>query len=121
MESGREERRKKIGERKSKGRRQGEPVERRRAERQRRTAAINRPERRNMEPEGTRRSKGEERRERGPDRLCERRSSEDQAWQQGEQGGRRGGGEGEATTAGGRYNSSVSVLYLNTQSIVGKV
>ena len=96
-------------------------MERRRAERQRSTAAINRPERRNMEPEGARRSKGEERRERGPDRLCERRSSEDQAGQQEEQGGRRGGGEGEAATAGGRNNSSVSILYLNAQSIVGKV
>ena len=48
------------------------------------------------------------------------RSVEDKAGQQEEQRGRRGSGEGQATTTGGQCLREVNILYLNAQSIVGK-
>ena len=118
LEGSRKKRREEAGQRASQGGRQRE------SERE--------PERleRRAEREGGAREEGprsrqrEIRREGGSDRVCEgrrpRRSVEDEAGQQEEQRGRRGSGEGQATTTGGQCLREANILYLNAQSIVGK-
>ena len=75
--------------------------------------------------EGPRSREREARRERGSERVCERgrtrRRSKNEAGKQEGQGGRRGGGEDEAVATRGQCLSELKILYLNAQSVVGKI
>ena len=75
--------------------------------------------------EGPRSREREARRERGSERVCERgrtrRRSKNEAGKQEGQGGRRGGGEDEAAATRGQCLSELKILYLNAQSVVGKI